>query len=567
MEYVAPTRWPDALLCEPALMRLRTRPLRAALCLLLTACHGDLGQDEGDFTDNGPLAACKVLGKLGEYSSDCGEATDFDLSDCEQEFFETPRSGFWNMQVRRELADGSIFYEMGNLSLGHDDRPAFVNRRQFSDTGTVTFRDREFLLVGHDDYGRRAGHVLAGCKARGADVIEGCFVFCNNGYRTRVGTFSARRIEEVTGEKAQRNLRLVSETRVAEGAAPDVDTLAPVTPVDVYVAKGHAYVVSLQAGLFVYDVRDAAHPTLTAWPTYWAGNDTDGWELVEGDSDLIGTNWNGVWAKGDALYVATYSEGVRLFDIRDAAHPRFVRDLSPNPVGCSKRECQTEVHTVFVDGDLLYAMKVNAPSEVLVYDVHEPLSPVLVNRFSTTQGVTRSSFIHDAFAFEGRLYANYWDAGLVVADASNVSGGLTELGRYSYPQAQSHASAVGRIKDRVIAFEGGEQWGAHLRVLDVTDPANIRRIGEYKLAPHVSIHNLQLQGERLYIAYYQRGVRVLDVSNPEDPQEVGSFATWRESDTANGSSPYEGAIGIRVPGDGFIYAIDRARGLLILQEE
>ena len=29
---------------------------------------------------------------------------------------------------------------------------------------------------------------------------------------------------------------------------------------------------------------------------------------------------------------------------------------------------------------------------------------------------------------------------------------------------------------------------------------------------------------------------------------------------------FEGAIGIRVPGDGYVYAVDLARGLLILPE-
>ncbi|WP_279636975.1 hypothetical protein [Corallococcus llansteffanensis] len=34
-----------------------------------------------------------------------------------------------------------------------------------------------------------------------------------------------------------------------------------------------------------------------------------------------------------------------------------------------------------------------------------------------------------------------------------------------------------------------------------------------------------------------------------------------------GSEFFSNAIGIRVPGDGFIYGVDTKRGLLILQEE
>ncbi|RKI69458.1 hypothetical protein D7X55_11225 [Corallococcus sp. AB049A] len=47
-------------------------------------------------------------------------------------------------------------------------------------------------------------------------------------------------------------------------------------------------------------------------------------------------------------------------------------------------------------------------------------------------------------------------------------------------------------------------------------------------------------------------------------------ALFDRSDTPplrTGSEFFSGAIGIRVPGDGFIYVVDANRGLLILQEE
>jgi hypothetical protein len=548
-------------------MSFRSFPLCAALCLLLTACHGDLGPDEGDFEEAGPLAACKVKGLAGESSTACGMPEDFDLSGCDPDFSDTAERGIWNVHLRLEGADGTLVTGESAFSYGFGDRPGTVNGAELDETSIVERSAGGFRISrGTGPDGLAFGSTFIGCKARGNDRIEGCYVSCNQGTRTRVGTFQAQRVTDVKGDDAQRGLRLVSETGIAamtEGAYRD----AHVTPVDVYVTKGHAYVVSVYSGLYVYDVRDSARPTLTARAAYFRIGNADGVEQAGGEMDLYGPYWNGVWAKGDALYVATDDVGVRVFDIRDAAHPRLVRDLSPLPAGCRTRDCMTGVHTVFVDGDRLYAMKTAPRPEVLIYDVTQPLEPVLVSAFSTQNGVTQRSYIHDAFAFEGRLYANYWDAGMVVADVGNVSGGVPELGRYAYPSSKSHAVAVGRIQDRVIAFEGGEQWGAHLRVLDVTDPANIQRIGEYKLDAHVSIHNLQLQGERLYVAYYQHGVRVLDVSNPEDPEEVGSFGTWRESDAHNGYSFYEGAIGIRVNGDGNIYAIDRARGLLILKEE
>ncbi|NTX05648.1 hypothetical protein HUA75_28225 [Myxococcus sp. CA040A] len=91
-------------------------------------------------------------------------------------------------------------------------------------------------------------------------------------------------------------------------------------------------------------------------------------------------------------------------------------------------------------------------------------------------------------------------------------------------------------------------------------------MGEYRLPGWASIHNLELKGNRLYIAHYQHGVRVLDVSIPKSPRELAYFNTWRATDPLRGTSSWDGAIGIRVPGDGYVYTVDSVRGLLILPE-
>ena len=74
---------------------------------------------------------------------------------------------------------------------------------------------------------------------------------------------------------------------------------------------------------------------------------------------------------------------------------------------------------------------------------------------------------------------------------------------------------------------------------------------------------MELVGDKAYIAYYQDGVRVVDLSNPAEPREVAHYNTW-DIDNAYGSS-FEGALGIRVV-DGLIYVADSERGLLILRE-
>ena len=189
---------------------------------------------------------------------------------------------------------------------------------------------------------------------------------------------------------------------------------------------------------------------------------------------------------------------------------------------------------------------------------------MLLNRYSAP-GSQEAGYTHDAFAYQGRLYINHWELGYIIADVSNPSE-IRQLGKYQYRNQSSHANAVGTIAGRTIAFEGGEGYDTHLRVLDVTHPSHMVKIGEWRLRPQSSIHNMVLVGTRLYIAYYHEGVRVLDVSDPSQPRQIAYFNTFRETDFERGCSLYEGALGMRVPGDGYVYVVDSSRGLLIFRE-
>ena len=220
------------------------------------------------------------------------------------------------------------------------------------------------------------------------------------------------------------------------------------------------------------------------------------------------------------------------------------------------------VHTVLVDGDRLYAMSPSPNRETLIFDVSTPASPRLLGRHWHSSG---RGYPHDAFAHGGRLYVGHAQGGYQVLDVSDPAA-VREVGGYRYPGNYSHHSAVGVIGGHTVAFEGGERLGAHVRVLKVEDPANIVKRGEFKLNDAASVHNMLLKDERLYVAWYHEGVRVLDVSDPAQPLQVAHFNTFQEQNPRLEGDLYEGAIGIRVPGDGDGYVVDTARGLLILNE-
>jgi len=196
--------------------------------------------------------------------------------------------------------------------------------------------------------------------------------------------------------------------------------------------------------------------------------------------------------------------------------------------------------------------------------VTNPLAPV---RLGQAMVPGPEAGVHDLTVDGDRLYVNYTTQGFVAIDVSRGLEAPVELGRRKSPY--SHASWAGTAGGRKLLLHGDEgmveDGGAYLAILD-GDPASptfMQELGRYRTRPEVGIHNFQLVGDKLYISYYQDGVRIVDLSTPSAPREVAHYNTWNEPGAYGGT--FEGAVGIRVAG-GLIYVADLERGLIILSE-
>ncbi|WNG51713.1 hypothetical protein F0U60_52100 [Archangium minus] len=477
--------------------------------------------------DAGPFASCTFTANRQDPCPD--DFNLFDLSACNRESLANANTdGLFMLTLRSNRSTPS--YSATSIRLRSDGGTQYISdspiTQQASD-GNARFYASERIRGD----GVKSRTMIATCEAPQAPEFTGCYATCSNGKVSLLYTFKSQRTTTWrAGEAEASGLELVSENPVDIGF-----------PADVYVTKGHAYVVSSHlpeiekgnGGLTVFDVSNKSAPKKV--------------KTIQRENDVL---WNGVWAKGDALYVASAAKGVLVFDISNPADPQLVRDLPGGNIN---------VHTVFVDGNRLYA----AASDVLaviIFDLTDPLHPTEINRYAYN-----GASPHDMFAIGDRLYVSTYDQGFLIADLSNPND-IRTLGQFTYPFQLAHHNAVGTFGGRTIAFEGGEGPGEHLRVLDITDPARIVKIGEFQLRPEISIHNMVLVGKKLYIAWYQEGVRVLDVSNPTKPTQVAYYNSFRDSEADTGRY-FAGVLGIRVPGDGFVYAVDSWRGLLILREQ
>jgi hypothetical protein len=496
--------------------------------------------EKGDNIDTGPFATCPILTATDSGTPiACGSPESFNLLACNTgTLSQLSPSGVYSVVTR---ASGSEFFGFGfgyfrlSATGGPENANAFPLVQKQVDSQSFYVASKRTLTDGGTTL-----WAYAGCQAQDSQRFSGCYQTCvNDGARRSSGSFDGARLQRLNEPETSTNITMLSERRVELGI-----------PVDIYVTKNHAYVVSLSlgrnnpnpvGGLTVFDVSDKANPVFRKTVT------------LAGD-----TTWNAVWAKGDALYVGSGKNGVLVFDITDPADPKMLRGVPGDAFS---------VHTIYVDGDRMYAQAAGV-NQVLLFDVSKPLEPVLLNRYTVPTDEYGYGYPHDSFAYENRLYINQMGQGYFVVDVSNASD-PKPLGSYTYDYEiynPTHANAVGTFGGRTIAFEGGENVNAHLRVLDVTDPAHIVKIGEYAMRAQTSIHNMVLVGKRLYVAWYVEGLRVLDVSNPTQPQEIAYANTYKDGTDGSSDGLFAGAIGIRVPGDGYVYVVDMTRGLLIFRE-
>jgi hypothetical protein len=522
-------------------------PARAAWTVLLACAASMLGcspsveppwdgsyvplEERGDWVDSGALSTCRVLDVA---SAACGSLESFDLSQCKRRSLEDlERRGVFRAELRYEPGGSPAQTRPpaapAGFKLGENGVPELAMGAP-PVSGVWNARTLFFSSLDGD-----ARSTFVGCNAVNERVLTGCFSVCRNGKLEASATFRAERMSRFQDEaEAGGGLRLLAESFVDLGM-----------PVDVLVAGAHAFVISESrpgrpGGLTVFDVGDRRAPVAV------------GHLSPEGNAD-----WKNATLLGDTLYVATADAGIAVVDLSEPSRPALVRTVP---------EERIQVSGVSVAGDRLYAT-VEAPErETLVFNVSTPRAPSLVENVTlAARDEDRPDSGRGAVTHQGRLYVNQQQDGFKVADISNPNHVLL-LGKYTYPYGSSTASAVGTFAGRPIAFELGRGLGARLRVLEASEPTSIQKIGEYGLRHVVSPRDLELRGSRLYVTYHQEGLRVLDVSIPTRVREVAWFNTYRETDPGRGDALEEGATGLDVPGDGYVYVVDTARGLLILEE-
>ncbi len=273
--------------------------------------------------------------------------------------------------------------------------------------------------------------------------------------------------------------------------------------------------------------------------------------------------------------------GIVILDVSDPYNVEILSEYSDDLTG--------GVHNVFVYQNHVFA--VNNGRKFDIINIENPRKP---ERISVFELKTPGHSIHDVWVVDGIAYSSNWTDGIQMVDV----GGLPFIER-NLPMIQSNpllqVAGKGDLRNPVsISYKedqtgrnhaafpflsqstgkffviGGDEWfpfrdsnaesmgrvsnprgGYHF--IDMTDIHNPEEVALYQV-PEAGSHNLWVQGDTLYTAYYQGGLRVVDISGEllgdiyKQGREIAFFHGYSaegfipNAPNAWGPQPYKGLV-------------------------
>jgi|SRR5687768_8799044 len=279
----------------------------------------------------------------------------------------------------------------------------------------------------------------------------------------------------------------------------------------------------------------------------WGGNGyamvfdiTDPTNIVKTDSVQVNARTiNDVTVSPDGRYGVLSREGasdrvngVVFLDLANPAHPKIAATFSQELTG--------GVHNMFATNDYFFA--VSGGAKYVIVDVKDIYNPKYVSEYRHP-----NARLHDLWVHDGIAYSAQGGVGTVVVDVGNGKyGGTIEKpklvtvyrvnsGHEIYPYFQKSTGKVylfigdeemsrtgrtweGTSYNTELRAPGGpvkggiaQTSGGYTHIIDFTDPLNPIPVGRYHIEDYGS-HDIIVQDDVLYQAYYDGGIRVVDVS-------------------------------------------------------
>lgn len=313
--------------------------------------------------------------------------------------------------------------------------------------------------------------------------------------------------------------------------------------------SGREYILlGLQSG---FSVLEVTNPTSPVQIGFVPGN---------------GSAWRDIKVIGHYAYgVSEGGLGIQVIDLDDVdnGNVRHVTNKMQNG--------HSSTHNIISNPDsgYIYLCGANIGNGGLIaVSLANPEDPQIV-------GAWTSRYVHDAQVvnytegpFAGReiAYCFAGGRGLYVVDVTNKNNMFT-IGSTRYPGTR-YCHQGWLSEDRQYLFtndemdEGSAFSVTTTHVIDVSNPASPREVSTFSTGLTSTDHNLYVLGDLAFQANYTSGLRIFDISNPMNAQEVAFLDTLPNGDAVG----YHGAWSTYpyLP-SGTIAISDIERGLFLLR--
>jgi hypothetical protein len=385
------------------------------------------------------------------------------------------------------------------------------------------------------------------------------------------GPISARKVVQVTPRDARRRINVTGRGSITHVHTSD---LWPWTAkngrdyalVGTWGGDGYGY---------VFDITNLAAPVIT--------------DSIKVDARTI----NDVTVSPDGRFGVLSREGasnringVVILDLANPAHPKIASTFSQELTG--------GVHNMFATNDHLFAIS-NGDKYVII-DVRDIYNPKYVSEYDHP-----NSRVHDVWVRDGIAYSSEWGTGVVAVDVGNGKyGGTIEkpvlIATYPttsgatheiYPYVQKSTGKTYLFLGDEIMNRQGRVWegtnyrnemttrggiaqtsAGYTHIIDFTDPKNPKNIAKYHQEEFGS-HDIIVEDDVMYQAYYDGGLRVVDVSGEllgnlaEQRREIAVFKAF----DPNGFTPNASFAMNAMPWKGHILFTDFNSGLWVAKLE
>lgn len=250
-------------------------------------------------------------------------------------------------------------------------------------------------------------------------------------------------------------------------------------------ANNKVYAVTA-SGLNIFDVSNPANPISKGF--YDKLDEAGGFDIV-----------------GDYAYVIAGHQ-FKVLDLSNSLVPKQVGYFEPEPYEPLNQSIAAISNNYIFLKPNVYCAAPECEKTLSIIDVSDPSQPVEVGYFSS------NAFVLGAAILDNYAYVVQQDGHLVILDISNISAPI-QVGSYEIPQYVWSIKIVGHYA--YLASEEG------LLILDLSEAESPTQAGIYK--PEGTIFRLLVEGQYLYTIEDFRNLRVLDISNPVMPVEVGYF--------------------------------------------